>query len=322
MRRTNFDMDALRSLCEGVELGSFAKAANRLGRSTSAISMQLRKLEEQAGVELLRRAGRGLELTPAGELLLGYARRILALNDEARGALVDAGIDGTVRLGLQEDFGERLLPDVLARFARSHPDLQIDALIGRNAELMAQLQAGNLDLALAWDTDAPLPHKEGLGEYPMRWVGPAAPERYRPPVDGAPAAGVPAAGVPAAGAPAAGAPVRLVALQAPCTMRRAATDALDRAGILWRVVYTSPSLAGVWAAVAAGLGVTVRTPLGLPADVCPLGADAGLPALPRIRLAFFAATATPSPACARMRALIRDNIALQPPQETPCSAIS
>ena len=302
MRRTNFDMDALRSLCEGVDLGSFAKAAGRLGRSTSAISMQLRKLEEQAGVELLRRAGRGLELTAAGELLLGYARRILALNDEARGALSDASIGGSVRLGLQEDFGERLLPDVLGRFARSHPDLQIDALIARNAELMAQLQGGHLDLALAWDTGTPLPHKEGLGEYPMRWIGPAAPARWHP--------------------PAAGAPVRLVALQAPCTMRRAATDALDRAGIPWRVVYTSPSLAGVWAAVAAGLGVTVRTPLGLPADVRPLGPDAGLPALPGIRLAFFAATATPSPACARMRSLIRDNIALQPPQEITCSATS
>ena len=302
MRRTNFDMDALRTLCEGVDLGSFAKAAVRLGRSTSAISMQLKKLEEQAGVDLLRRSGRGLELTPAGELLLGYARRILALNDEARGALPDAGIGGSVRLGLQEDFGERLLPDVLGRFARSHPDLQIDALIGRNAELMAQLQAGNLDLALAWDTDLPLPHKEALGEYPMRWVGPAAPERYRPTADGA--------------------PLRLVALQAPCVMRRAATDALDRAGMPWRVVYTSPSLSGVWAAVAAGLGVTVRTPLGLPADVSLLGPDAGLPALPGIRLAFFGASATPAPACVRMHALIRDNLALQPPQEIACSVTS
>ena len=307
MRRTNFDMDALRALCEGVDLGSFAKAAGRLGRSTSAISMQLKKLEEQAGVELLRRAGRGLELTAAGELLLGYARRILALNDEARDAVLEEHLGGAVRLGLQEDFGERLLPDVLGRFARSHPDLQIDAQIARNAELMAQLQAGNLDLALAWDTGVPMPHREVLGEYPMCWVGPAAPDRYPP----------------SAGAPAAGAPVRLVALQAPCVMRKTATDALDRAGIPWRVVYTSPSLAGVWAAVAAGLGVTVRTRLGLPADVRPLGPDAGLPALPGIRLAFFGAGATPAPACARMRSLIRDNIALQPrPQETTCSATS
>jgi len=150
MRRTNFDMDALRSFCEGVALGSFAKAADRLGRSTSAISMQMKKLEGQAGTDLLRKSGRGLELTAAGELLLGYARRILDLNDEACAAVTGMHLDGAVRLGLQEDFGEGLLSNVLARFTRSHPDLQIEAVIARNADLIAQLQAGKLDLALAW----------------------------------------------------------------------------------------------------------------------------------------------------------------------------
>jgi DNA-binding transcriptional LysR family regulator len=280
MRRTNFDMDALRSFCEGVDLGSFAKAADRLGRSTSAISMQMKKLEGQAGVDLLRKSGRGLELTAAGETLLSYARRILDLNDEARTALAGLHLEGAVRLGLQEDFGERLLSNVLARFTRSHPDLQIEAVIARNSELVAQLQAGKIDLALAWDTGLDLPYADVLGEYPMRWVGAAAQEPVRE-------------------------PVRLVVLQAPCLMRKVATDALDRAGIPWRIVYTSPSLAGIWAAVAAGLGVTVRTNLGLPGDVRTL---AGLPALPGIRLALYSGTATPTPACERMRALIRDHI--------------
>jgi DNA-binding transcriptional LysR family regulator len=106
-------------------------------------------------------------------------------------------------------------------------------------------------------------------------------------------------------------PVRLVALQAPCLMRKAATDALDRAGIPWRIVYTSASLAGIWAAVAAGLGVTVRTPLGLPSDVRMLD---GLPALPSIRLALYSAAATPSPACKRMGTLIREHIVGAPSQ--------
>lgn len=288
MGRTNFDMDALRSFCEGVDLGSFAKAADRLGRSTSAISMQMKKLEGQAGTDLLRKSGRGLELTAAGETLLGYARRILELNDEARTALAGMHLEGTVRLGLQEDFGERLLSNVLARFTRSHPDLQIEAVIARNAELIAQLQAGKIDLALGWHTGADLPYVDLLGEYPMRWVGPAAHDPTHDPMR---------------------APVRLVALQAPCLMRKAATDALDRAGMPWRVVYTSPSLAGIWAAVAAGLGVTVRTPLGLPGDVRVLD---GLPALPRIRLALFSGAATPSPACARMGALIREHVVAAP----------
>jgi DNA-binding transcriptional LysR family regulator len=287
MRRTNFDMDALRSFCEGMDLGSFAKAADKLGRSTSAVSMQLKKLEEQAGVDLLRRSGRGLELTAAGEVMLGYARRIVELNDEARAAVADVGLEGAVRLGLQEDFGERLLSNVLGRFMRSHPDLQVEAVIARNAELIAQLEGGKIDLALAWHTGVQLPHVEVLGDYPMRWVGPAhAADRF----DGSRA------------------PVRLVALQAPCVMRKAATDALDRAGIPWRIVYTSASLAGIWAAVAAGLGVTVRTGLGLPDDVRVLGTDTGLPALPEIRLALLRGAATPTAACERMRTLIRENV--------------
>ncbi|MFL6632688.1 MAG: LysR substrate-binding domain-containing protein [Massilia sp.] len=284
MRRTNFDMDALRSFCEGMDLGSFAKAADRLGRSTSAISMQMKKLEGQAGTDLLRKSGRGLELTAAGETLLSYARRILDLNDEARTALAGLDLEGTVRLGLQEDFGERLLSNVLGRFMRSHPDLQIEAVIARNSELIAQLQAGKIDLALGWHTDAALPHVDVLGDYPMRWVGSAA-------------QGIENCAI--------GEPVRLVALQAPCLMRKAATDALDRAGIPWRVVYTSASLAGIWAAVAAGLGVTVRTHLGLPGDVRVLD---GLPALPGIRLALYSGAATPTPACERMRALIKEHI--------------
>lgn len=158
--------------------------------------------------------------------------------------------------------------------------MQIEAVIARNAELIAQLQAGKIDLALGWHTGADVAHMDLLGTYPMRWVGAAGHDPARE-------------------------PVRLVVLQAPCLMRKAATDALDRAGMPWRVVYTSPSLAGVWAAVAAGLGVTVRTNLGLPGDVRVLD---GMPALPDIRLALFRAAATPTTACARMGALIKEHI--------------
>jgi DNA-binding transcriptional LysR family regulator len=288
MRRTNFDMDALRSFCEGIDLGSFSRAADKLGRSTSAISMQLKKLEEQANADLLRRSGRGLVPTPAGEVLLSYARRIIELNDEASSAVSGMQIQGVVRLGLQDDFGETLLSNVLGRFMRSHPELQIETLIARNAELIARLQAGKLDLALAWHTAPQLPHVEILGDYPMRWIGPAA-------------AGPGAEEVRRE-------PVRLAVLDSPCLMRKAAIDALDRAGIPWRIVYTSPSLAGVWAAVAAGLGITVRTRLGLPQELRLLSAEDGVPALPDIRLALLMGSGTPTPGCARMAALIREAI--------------
>ncbi|XLM19922.1 LysR family transcriptional regulator, partial [Chromobacterium piscinae] len=123
MRKTLLDLDALQSFASGVELGSFARAAEGLHRSTSAVSAQLKKLEEQAGVPILQKYGRGLEPTPAGEALLSYARRLLELNDEAVQAVQGAELAGSVRLGLAEDFGEGMLPQALGRFARACPEV-------------------------------------------------------------------------------------------------------------------------------------------------------------------------------------------------------
>ena len=101
MRRVNFDLDVLRSFATGMDLGSFAKAADRLGRSTSAVSAQLKKLEDQAGTPIFHKSGRGLALTEAGETMLAYARRLLELNDEAAIAVHGVELEGWVRLGLQ-----------------------------------------------------------------------------------------------------------------------------------------------------------------------------------------------------------------------------
>src|SRR5262245_31576197 len=163
MAATTFDLDVLRSFVAGVELGSFAKAADRLGRSTSAVSAQLRKLEDQAGTAILRKAGRGLTLTDAGETMLAYARRLLELNDEAAAALRGIDLEGWVRLGLQEDF-DGLLPEVLGRFARAHPKVRIEARVARNAELVDRLHAGRLDVVLAWDAGNALPYGERIAE--------------------------------------------------------------------------------------------------------------------------------------------------------------
>ena len=265
IRRINFDLDALRSFAVGMEIGSFAKAADRLGRSTSAVSAQLKKLEDQAGVALLRKSGRGMALTDAGEVMLGYARRLLELNDEAAMAVGATGLEGCVRLGLQEDFGEHLLPDVLGRFARSHPGVRIEAKVARNAELIADMIGGRLDLALTWQGAQDTPYMEEIGRYQLEWIGPAdaRSESFRD----------------------RGVPLPLVAFDAPCLMRTIATEALDRAGIPWRFTFTSHSLGAVWAAVAAGLGVTVRTKFGLRASLRTLpAAEYGLPALPKVGL--------------------------------------
>jgi DNA-binding transcriptional LysR family regulator len=288
MRNVNFDLDALRTFATGLELGSFAKAADRVGRSASAVSAQLKKLEEQAGVTLLQKSGRGLVLTDSGEILLSYARHILRLNDEAVLALTGSELEGRVRLGLQEDFSEHLLPNVLGKFARGHKGVHIEVTVDRNAALLKGVRSGELDLALGWHTGAGTPHMSVLGDYPLHWVGPRD-------------AGL----LDACLSSRQSAPLSLVTFEAPCRLRRAATEALDATGTPWRVVYSSPSLSGVWAAVAAGLGLSVRTRFGLPPSLmCLAPVEHRLPDLPRIELALHRAQHQLPKAATRLHDLI------------------
>ncbi|MFB5154289.1 LysR family transcriptional regulator, partial [Burkholderia orbicola] len=181
LARPNFDVAALRSLVAGVDLGSFAKAADRVARSSSAVSAQIRKLEEQAGTPLFVKAGRGLALTDAGDAMVRYARRMIELNDEAAAAVRGVKLDGWVRVGLQEDFGEAILPDVLGRFARAHPKVKIEARVARNADLLDRLDANQLDLALVWGDPASAAlvsragiDSEAIAHVPMQWIGAVA----------------------------------------------------------------------------------------------------------------------------------------------------
>ncbi|KVA18739.1 LysR family transcriptional regulator [Burkholderia ubonensis] len=303
----NFDIAALRSLVAGMDLGSFAKAADRVARSSSAVSAQIRKLEEQAGTPLFVKSGRGLALTDAGDAMLRYARRMIELNDEAAAAVRGVSLDGWVRIGLQEDFGEAILPGVLGRFARAHPKVRIEARVAHNAELLERLDANQLDLALVWGDPASAAFvartgidSEEIARVPMRWIGAA----------GSGAAGIGAVGSGAAGSGAAGdgdagepsvrvgdEPLPLVVFDRPCRFFGAATAALDRAGVPWRVAFTTPSLAGLWAAASAGLGLTVRSHYGLPASVRLIdAAPLGLPELPSVPLMLLrrASSATPT----------------------------
>jgi len=290
MARVLFDLDVLQTFSTGMALGSFARAADRLGRSTSAVSAQLKKLEAQAGTPLLRKAGRGLELTEAGETLLRYARRLLELNDEAATALRGRDMAGHVRIGLQEDFGESLLPAVLGRFARAHPNVRVEACVTRSADLRERLERGQLDLAFAWDVDtrasgervATLRVDQHL-EVERGGRVPLAARRDRRPGEALP----------------------LVLLDAPCPLRELVVNALDRAGIAWRHAFSSSSLAALWAATGAGLGLAVRTPFGLPASVRPLDtAGTGLPRLPAMGLVLHHARPDPDAPAARIGALM------------------
>ncbi|WP_321939947.1 LysR substrate-binding domain-containing protein [Burkholderia cepacia] len=307
LARPNFDVAALRSLVAGVDLGSFAKAADRVARSSSAVSAQIRKLEEQAGTPLFVKSGRGLALTDAGDAMLRYARRMIELNDEAAAAVRGVNLDGWVRVGLQEDFGEAILPDVLGRFARAHPKVRIEARVARNADLLDRLDANQLDLALVWGdpVSAALLSRPGIdseviAQVPMQWVGAAGGFGVPGGTDEGAEVGAAAAHA-SAGGRAAGEALPLVVFDRPCRFFGAATDALDRAGVPWRVAFTTPSLAGLWAAAAAGLGLTVRSHYGLPASVRVLdAASLGLPALPSLPLILLRRTSSVTPTVDRL----------------------
>ncbi|MDE1182372.1 LysR substrate-binding domain-containing protein [Paraburkholderia sp.] len=293
MDHIDFDPAVLRSFVAGIDLGSFARAADRVGRSTSAVSAQIRKLEEQAGTPLFRKSGRGLALTEAGDTMLAYARRLIALNDEAAVAVRGVDLEGWIRLGMQEDFGEAVLPDVLGRFARAHPKVRIEARVARNADLLERIETKQLDLALVWRdaswlADAPRGFSvEPIAEPSMCWIGSSSVPWTRQD----------------------GEPLPLIAFDRPCLFHGAAVAALDRAGIPWRMAFTSPSLSGLWAAAAAGLGVTVRTHCGLPSGVETLPAAAsGLPALPTIPLALLRADASASPSVERLASIMLDAV--------------
>jgi len=276
MTRILYDLDVLRTFCTGVELGSFARAADRLGRSTSAVSAQLKKLESQCGTPLLRKSGRGLVLTEAGETLRGYALRLLELNDRAVAAVRGSELRGLVRLGLQEDLGESVLPHVLGQFARAHPHVRIEASVARSDELRERMALGQFDLALLWDVgmNHACVHGEHIMRLPLQWIGPAS-------LDAAEAGWARGLNGGAQGDEA----LPLAMLEAPCPLRDIVTAALDKKGLAWRHAFNSASLTAVWAATAAGLGLSVRTPFGLPAHVRPLDAQAlGLPALPSMDL--------------------------------------
>jgi DNA-binding transcriptional LysR family regulator len=267
MSPLNFDMDALRTMVVGVELGGFSHAAGRLNRSPSAVSMQLRKLETQAGQRLFKRNGRGLILTEAGDVLLQYARRVLALNDEMGLAIGAINKGGTVRVGMPQDFTDAVLPSLLTRYSKARPATHVEVKAGRNFALAGDVATGRLDMALAF-TSGGKGGENRIATLPAVWVGPARRTKTLP-EDGI---------------------LPLIVFDGPCLFRDTGIDALARAGIPWRLAMTTPSLAGLWCGVRAGLGVTVRTPVGIPRGLAIVAPNVGLPELISIDLVLYRAT--------------------------------
>ena len=249
------DPDLLKTFLAFVDGGSLAKAASAVGRSPSAITAQMQRLEEIVGEPLLAAQGRGRGLTPAGEDLVGHARRILAVHTEAWLALKGARADGRVAIGTTQDFADHGLPDLLRAFAASHPRVRIELRVGRSVELGQALQAGQLDLAITM-RQAPSADEVALISEPMLWLcsrkGLAAKEEEAP----------------------------LALLDPYCGFREAALAALDATGRRYRIAAGSASLAGLRTAVNAGIALTLRTHRFAHCGIVEAPRELGLPPVP------------------------------------------
>lgn len=232
-----FDPVLLRSFLAVADSGGFTRAAQRLHLTQSAISAHIRRLESEAGHQLLARTTRSVSLTPAGARLAGYARTILALHDDARASL-GAGrrVSGMVLVGLSEEMVKAPIIDCLRRFSVAHPDVELSLKVGLTGELLALLQSGGLDIVLGSRCGEQEPG-ELLWSEPLIWArGPVALTTDD-----------------------AATPIPLAVFSDQCPYRAAAIEALARAGRQWRIVCQSPSAGGLITAVSGGLGVTPVT---------------------------------------------------------------
>jgi DNA-binding transcriptional LysR family regulator len=228
----NIDTVTVQCFLAVAETGSFTKAAQRVGRTQSAISQQMAKLEHLLGKSLFVR-GKTFSLTPEGEIFMGYARQIFALHREAVDRFREPDLEGEVRFGLPEDFASVFLSDVLVDFARIHPRIQLNIECDLTLNLFEKFKQKSLDLVLV-KMSRPEDFPNGLEVWSeeLEWVGDGSAFDFDYPVP-------------------------LVLSPQPCVYRARAINALEKAGVKWRLVFSSPSYAGTIAAVKAGMGLTV-----------------------------------------------------------------
>ncbi len=247
----NLPTNLLRSFVAIVDTGSMLNASEQVFVTQSALSLQVKRLEELVQQALFVRDGRRLALTPPGQVLLDYARRVLNLHDEAVAAVSTNHFAGPVRVGMVQDFADTLLTGLLATFSSLHPDAQIYARVAGTAELQTLLERRQLDVILgfAGSNDA-----NAIVTAPMKWYGCSDLTRKNV--------------------------IPLAVIEQPCRFREAAIRTLENADIPYRIAVETPNLSTLKAAVQAGLAVTARTHLFL-RDLEPLEGDR-LPVLPGV----------------------------------------
>jgi len=226
------DIDQLRTFMAIADTGSFTRAADVVFKTQSAVSMQMKRLEERVGKPLFERDGRASRLTEDGERLLAYARRLMRLNDETLAAFAEAELTGRVRLGTPDDYADRFLPEILVRFARSHPRAEVTVICAQTTDLVTMMREDELDVAIITHVRA-LGPAEVVRREPLLWVTSQRHATHE--ADPLPLA--------------LGRPI--------CTWRRAALEALETVGRRHRLVLVSWNATAYGAAVLAGLAVSV-----------------------------------------------------------------
>jgi DNA-binding transcriptional LysR family regulator len=255
----NLPIEMLRSFMVINEVGGFTAAAEKLGRTQPAISQQIKKLESFIGRPLLNRDGPRLELTPAGESLLNYARQILSLNDEAIGFFANPPVSGRIRFGIPSEFAITLLPKIVSRFAKAYPDVTLEVTCDLSRNLLSKDQRHHYDLVLALHDEVKAQQSGSIKHYiktdELVWVSNASSRAHLQDT------------------------LPLVAAPSGCIYRQRALRALGQAKRSCRIVYTIPDLTGIQTAIDEGLGVTVLARSTVPESLTILDESKLLPDL-------------------------------------------
>ena len=266
----NLDIPLLRSFIAVARAGSIRAAADRVGRTQSAVSLQMKRLEAIVGEQIFHRSGSGVTLTVSGERLMAGAERILSAHDEALAAIHSKGVRGAISFGCPEDYLTAFFPDLLRRYGRDNPEVEIEIVCAPSIELRPLLQRRRIDLALV-SVPGSTPSEEIFRYEPLVWI-----------------ASTPSSDLLAA-------PYVPLALADPKTVdHRLAKSALEAAGRPYRVTHASNGLAGLLAIARSGLAISVVTRAAVPDDLFIV--EDGLPQLPEIGISLAYASARPAPA--------------------------
>lgn len=250
------DIDQLRTFLAIAELGSFTKAGEAVHKTQSAVSMQMRRLEERVGMPIFAKDGRQSRLTEDGERLIEFARRMLLLNDETLSAFGRQKEVGRVKLGLPDDYADRLLPQVLAAFARLNPAIEVQVVCAGSNVTSASIQNGELDVAIVTSADTQSVKGDLIRREPLYWVTSSRHCAHTSET------------------------IRLAIGSTTCLWRRLAMEALDKVSRPYIVSYVSSSASALVGAVQAGLAVTVLPESAIREGMRILEEKDGFPNLP------------------------------------------